>query len=241
VNSVPLTAARPLLDLLGARWRAGVPAAAVAWDMTTGLAGFALSDGTLAVAHPVWEGAPVVRRRDGGGAELIPGTAPAPPAARVKAHHGACLSIAADPETGFLTGGARGRVTCVRADDACAPLPNLTHPWHWSRLDLAISGPVPSAAPCTAWEARHRGSMSPTRSRHSRSTPRAPGSRSAMKVASRFGPEATCHGSWQRQEATPACAGARIGGSSSASRQTARCTPGGCQRRHRSRSRPGCR
>jgi WD40 repeat protein len=116
MNALPPVAARPLLEILGARWRVGVPAAAVAWDPTTGLAGFALSDGTLALTHPVWEGAPMLRPREGGGVELVPGTAPAPPAARVLAHHGACLSVAADPDGGFLTGGADGVVTCVRAD-----------------------------------------------------------------------------------------------------------------------------
>jgi hypothetical protein len=82
MNAMPLTAARPLLDLLGARWQVGAPAAAVAWDAATGLAGFALGDGTLALVHPAWEGASVLRPRNGGdGAELVPGTAPAPPAA----------------------------------------------------------------------------------------------------------------------------------------------------------------
>jgi hypothetical protein len=115
MNAMPLTAAPALLDLLGARWRVGAAAAAVAWDGTTGLAGFALGDGTLALVHPVWEGAPALRPREGGGAELVPSSAPAPPAARVKAHRAACLSVAADPDGGFLSGGADGRVVCVEA------------------------------------------------------------------------------------------------------------------------------
>jgi WD40 repeat protein len=116
MDALPPTAGRALLEMLGARWRVGVSAAAVAWDVATGLAGFALSDGTLALAHPVWEGAPALRSRVGGGAELVPGTTLAPPAARAKAHSAACLSIAADPDGGFLTGGSDGRVTCVQAD-----------------------------------------------------------------------------------------------------------------------------
>lgn len=139
VNALPATATRPLLEMLGARWRVGVPAAAVAWDVVTGLAGFALSDGTLALVHPVWEGAPALRTREGGGAELIPGTAPAPPAARAKAHHGACLSVAADPDGGFLTGGTDGRVTCVQVDGTVraiahfdGPVPRVgAGPGHW--------------------------------------------------------------------------------------------------------------
>ncbi len=128
MNALPATATRPLLEVLGARWRVGVPAAAVAWDVVTGLAGFALSDGTLALVHPVWEGAPALKTREGGGAELVPGTAPAPPAARAKAHQGACLSVAADPDGGFLTGGTDGRVTCVQVDGAVRAIAHFDGP-----------------------------------------------------------------------------------------------------------------
>jgi hypothetical protein len=128
VNALPATPARPLLEVLGARWRVGVPTATVAWDVVTGLAGFALSDGTLALVHPVWEGAPALKAREGSGAELIPGTAPAPPAARAKAHQGACLSVAADPDGGFLTGGTDGRVTCVQADGAVRAIAHFDGP-----------------------------------------------------------------------------------------------------------------
>lgn len=121
----PLAAGPPLLDLLGARWRVGVSAAAVAWDAATGLAGFALGDGTLALTHPVWEGAPALRPRQGGGMELVPGTAPAPPAARVPVHRGACLVVAADPDGGFLTGGTDGRITRVQADADVRALAHL--------------------------------------------------------------------------------------------------------------------
>jgi hypothetical protein len=48
----------------------GVPVAAVAWDVITGLAGFALSDGTLALVHPVWEGAPALKSRVGNAARI---------------------------------------------------------------------------------------------------------------------------------------------------------------------------
>jgi len=150
MNAAPLTATRPLLDMLGARWRVGVPAAAVAWDEATGLAGFALGDGTLALAHPVWEGAPVLRPRDGGGAELVPGTAPAPPAARVKAHRGAGLAVAADPDGGFLTGGTDGRVTCVRADGSLRAIAHLD-----GAATLVAAGPGQCRA-CAAGRIVHR-------------------------------------------------------------------------------------
>ena len=53
--------ARPLLDLLGGRWRVGSAALAAAWDRGTGVAAFALADGTVALVHPVWDGGPAVR------------------------------------------------------------------------------------------------------------------------------------------------------------------------------------
>jgi hypothetical protein len=48
--------------------------------------------------------------------ELVPASAPAPPAARVPAHRGACLAVAPDPDGGFLTGGSDGRVVRVLPD-----------------------------------------------------------------------------------------------------------------------------
>nr|WP_294556402.1 hypothetical protein [uncultured Rhodopila sp.] len=125
--------ARPLLDLLGARWRVGVPAAAVAWDE---VAGFALGDGTLALVPPAWEGAPALRPRGDGGVELVPLTAPAPPAARVPAHRGACLAVAADPDGGFLTGGSDGRVVRVMPDAEVRALAHLD-----SAVPLVAAGP----------------------------------------------------------------------------------------------------
>jgi hypothetical protein len=118
---------RPLLDLLGARWRVGVPVAAVAWDE---VAGFALGDGTLALVPPAWEGGPAVRPRKEGGVELVPGTVAAPPAARIAAHRGSCLAVVADTDGGFLTGGSDGRVVRVMPD---AELRALAH------LDAAVS------------------------------------------------------------------------------------------------------
>ena len=125
--------ARPLLDLLGARWRVGAPAAAVAWDE---VAGFALGDGTLALVPPSWEGGPVLRPRKAGGVELAPATAPAPPAARVPAHRGACLAVVADPDGGFLSGGSDGRVVRVMPDAEVRALAHLD-----SAVRLVAAGP----------------------------------------------------------------------------------------------------
>jgi len=136
MNALSPTVAPPLLDQLGARWLVGVPATAVAWDVTTGLAGFALDDGTLALVHPVWDGAPALRPREGAGATLVPATAPAPPAARVQAHYGACLAVAADPDGGFLTGGADGRVTCVQPDGSLRALAHFD-----GKVSLVATGP----------------------------------------------------------------------------------------------------
>ena len=125
--------ARPLLDLLGARWRVGVPAAAVAWDE---VAGFALGDGTLALVPPAWEGGPALRPRKEGGVELAPATAPAPPAARVPAHRGACLAVVADPDGGFLAGGGDGRVVRVMPDAEVRALAHLD-----AAVSLVAAGP----------------------------------------------------------------------------------------------------
>jgi WD40 repeat protein len=136
MNALPPTAAPPLLDQLGARWLVGVPATAVAWDVTTGLAGFALGDGTLALVHPVWDGAPTLHSREGGGVTLVPGTAPAPPAARVQAHRGTCLAVAADPDGGFLTGGADGRVACVQPEGSLRAIAHFD-----GKVSLVATGP----------------------------------------------------------------------------------------------------
>ncbi len=116
MNAVPATATPPLLDLLGARWRVEVPVTSVAWSGRGAFAGFALRDGSLALAPAAWDGAPMLRRRDRGGTEIVPGTAAAPPVARVPVHQGACLAVAADPNAGFLTVGEDGQVARVLAD-----------------------------------------------------------------------------------------------------------------------------
>ena len=118
MTAMPLAAPPPLLDMLGARWKPGARAAALAWDGAGGMTAFGLSDGSLAVARLGWDGGPTVRAREGGGAELVPPSAPPPAIARIPVHDGPCLALAADPDGGFLSGGADGQVARVQADGA---------------------------------------------------------------------------------------------------------------------------
>lgn len=115
MNAMP-TAARPLIAMLGARWMVGAQAAAIAWDAPGGVAAFALSDGSLALARPRWEGGPVVRAHAGGGAEMVPASAPPPPATRIAVHQGACLALVVDPDGGFLSSGTDGQIARVQMD-----------------------------------------------------------------------------------------------------------------------------
>lgn len=104
---------QPLLDVLGGRWSLGVPVVAAAWDAD--LAGFALGDGSVALARAEWEGGPVVALRRGGGLELRPG-APPPPLARQPVQPEGCLALRAHAGRGFLTGGGNATLTRVSAD-----------------------------------------------------------------------------------------------------------------------------
>lgn len=126
----------PLLDVLGATWSMGAPVVGVSWDGE--LAGFGLGDGTLAMARASWSGAPKIGPREGGGTELVPGTAPAPPVSRQGVHKGACLSIARDPEGGFLTGGDDGALQRTTPDGDVVAL--ATYPERW--VDLVASSAV---------------------------------------------------------------------------------------------------
>ncbi len=114
VSAIPLAAARPLLDLLGARWRVPVPALAVAWDAEGGSAAFAMGDGSVVIVPAAWNGAPRVRPRDGGGIELVPGSSEPPDVVHLAVHSTACCSITADPDGGFLAGSADGRIARLR-------------------------------------------------------------------------------------------------------------------------------
>lgn len=111
-----LAPALPLAEVLGTSWRVAARATAVAWDGAAGVAWFGLDDGSVAIARTAWEGRPSVRPRPGGGAELVPASGPAPSIARIQVHQGACLALAADPDGGFLSGGADGELARVAAD-----------------------------------------------------------------------------------------------------------------------------
>jgi hypothetical protein len=112
---------RPLLDLLGARWAAGAPVVAAVWSADGTVAGFAMDDGTLALAARTWPGAARVAQRPSGGIELVPATAPPPPVVRVNAHRGGCGAIVASPAGGFVTLGTDGTLARTANDGATLP------------------------------------------------------------------------------------------------------------------------
>jgi WD40 repeat protein len=104
---------QPLLEVLGGRWSLGVPVVAAAWDAD--LAGFALGDGSMALARAEWEGGPAITPRRGGGLELRPGLPP-PPLARQAVQGAGCLALSARPGQGFLAGGGNATLTRVSTD-----------------------------------------------------------------------------------------------------------------------------
>jgi hypothetical protein len=108
-----MQAQSPIEDLLGASWPLGATVTALAWCGDR--AGFALADGTVAIARAGWEGAAALRAREGGGVELMPADGPPPPLARAKVARGRCLAIAPTADA-FLTGTADGRLRRVDRD-----------------------------------------------------------------------------------------------------------------------------
>jgi hypothetical protein len=103
----------PLLQLLGAAWTLGAPVRGAAWFDEGGSVGFGLADGTVAIARASWEGAAQLKPRDGGGVELVPAEAAAPPVTRIGVHAGPILCVAGDGQGGLVTGGADGRLARV--------------------------------------------------------------------------------------------------------------------------------
>ncbi len=129
----------------------------------------------------------MLRPRKDGGVELVPSTAPAPPAARVPAHRGACLAVVADPDGGFLTGGSDGRVVRVMPDAEVRALAHLD-----AAVPLVAAGPGGWRA-CAIGRTVHRFGADASRAdaggavRHWRSNPPAHGWRSAMRAGFRCG------------------------------------------------------
>jgi WD40 repeat protein len=133
-----MNAPPPLIELLGARWVTEAPVVAVAWDAAGLNAGFALGDGTLALAVAEWRGGPGLKPRQGGGVEFVQPQEPAAPLARFSVHEGTCLALAADPEGGFLSGGDDGRLVHLNVDGASEVLVDADGEW----IDLVATSPA---------------------------------------------------------------------------------------------------
>ncbi|MCW8305553.1 hypothetical protein AruPA_00760 [Acidiphilium sp. PA] len=97
----------PLHDLLGASFVFNTTINALVWDGDAAV--FGLADGALACLASLWQGAPRLAPRPGGGIEIIAAAAPPPPPVIIGAHRAATLSLAADPLGGVVSGGADGR------------------------------------------------------------------------------------------------------------------------------------
>jgi hypothetical protein len=147
---------QPLLDLLGARWQMAAPVVGAAWDNATGLAGFGLGDGSVALARATWRGAAATRPRDGGGIDLIPATAPPPPVSRSQPHQGACLTIVADAQGGFLCGGDDGFLVHLGTDGTARNVASVADAW----IDPVASG-AGGARACAVRRVVHRFGAAP--------------------------------------------------------------------------------
>jgi WD40 repeat protein len=111
-----MNAPHVLIDLLGACWESDAPVIEAVWERSGQCAGFALGDGTLALATGVWEGGPRLKPRETGGVEFVQAQTPPAPLTRFSVHEGSCLALAADPAGGFLSGGDDGRLVRLLVD-----------------------------------------------------------------------------------------------------------------------------
>jgi WD40 repeat protein len=118
-----------LIDLLGARWITEAPVVAAVWDAAGQYAGFALGDGTLALAAGTWDGGPRLKPREHGGVEFTQALAPPAPLRRFSVHDGTCLALAASCAGGFLSGGDDGRLVHLAADGASEVLVDTGGEW----------------------------------------------------------------------------------------------------------------
>ncbi|HKR45753.1 MAG TPA: WD40 repeat domain-containing protein [Paraburkholderia sp.] len=133
-----MNAPHVLIDLLGACWEVGAPVVEIVWDTSGQCAGFALGDGTLALATGVWEHGPRLKPREGGGVEFVQAQEPPAPLARFSVHAGTCLALAADPAGGFLSGGDDGRLVHLHLDGASELVAQEAGAW----IDRVAASPV---------------------------------------------------------------------------------------------------
>ncbi|MEA3123815.1 MAG: hypothetical protein QOD67_834, partial [Caballeronia sp.] len=124
-----MNAPPPLIEMLGARWVTEAPVVALAWDFAGLNAGFALGDGTVALAAGEWPGGPALKPRQSGGVEFVQAREPPAPVARFSVHDGTCLALAADPEGGFLSGGDDGRLVHLKPDGTSNVLVDMHGEW----------------------------------------------------------------------------------------------------------------
>jgi hypothetical protein len=141
----------PLIELLGARWSMGAPVVGAAWLGTAASAAFGLADGTVALARASWDGAAQVQPREGGGAQLVPATAPPPPVMRVGVHVGPCLDLVRDGADAALSGGADGRFARIGLDGTVETLASFSG----AAVSRVASGPGGARA-CVAGQRLHR-------------------------------------------------------------------------------------
>ncbi|GAB3625815.1 hypothetical protein PTE30175_04058 [Pandoraea terrae] len=115
-----------LIEWLGAQWHLDAPVVALAWNAKSRVFGFALGDGSLALADTGWPAGPRILTHADGRAEVAVQQEPPPSPRYVPAHQGVCLALVADAGDGFLSGGDDGRLvrtsrqgaTDVLADNA---------------------------------------------------------------------------------------------------------------------------
>lgn len=146
----------PLIDLLGARWAMGPAVAGAAWFGTDNAVAFGLADGTVAIARAGWEGAATLQPREGGGVELVPATAPAPPVMRAGVHAGPCLDLVAAGDGTVLSGGVDGQLACTGADGGVETLASFPG----ARVERVAAGKGGARA-CAVGQRVHRFGPSP--------------------------------------------------------------------------------
>lgn len=137
-----MNAPLPLLDLLGARWNIDAPVVAACWDFTGDHVAFAVGDGRVIVVRGDWPGGPTVASDHNGRIAVTPLRTPPPAPRAVAVHDGACLSLAADPDGGFLSGGDDGMLWHIAVDGATA----LRAQHHSRWIDFIATAPNGSRA-----------------------------------------------------------------------------------------------